>query len=183
MGKLFSSLFFFLMPVFIFAQSRYTDRIQKQISGWGTIVIHQDSELAALVNGEIARSTVKTTNREKPKDAKDTESTGTNSADTSASQTNTYVQKSKHKLNGYRIQLYAGGNSRAARSEATSIGQSCKSLFPELSVYTHFYPPRWICRVGDFKTYEEAHSYLKEVQKTRIFKEASIIKTQIILYY
>ncbi|MEG1579859.1 MAG: SPOR domain-containing protein [Bacteroidaceae bacterium] len=177
------SLLIFLFCFFSFlanAQERYTDYLHKSVTGWGAVVIHQDEELSLLVNGGSKRNTKQNQTDKIPQNT--TNRTKDDIVPNEESQL-IYTPKTKHKLNGYRIQLYAGGNSRSARQEATSIGKRCKSYFPELAIYTHFFPPRWICRVGDFKTYEEAHSYLRELQATKIFKEASIIKTQIILFY
>ena len=89
----------------------------------------------------------------------------------------------RYKINGYRIQIYAGGNSRKARIEAEQLGSTCKSYYPELAVYTHFSPPRWVCRVGDFKTLSEAHRYMQIFTKAKMFGEASIVKCQIFVYY
>ena len=53
---------------------------------------------------------------------------------------------------GYRIQVYAGGNTRYAKEEALKAAQLVKEKFPEIPVYTEFVAPRWVCRVGDYKT-------------------------------
>ncbi len=83
------------------------------------------------------------------------------------------------KVPGFRIQIYAGKNSREARTEATSLGEKVKSLFPELSVYTLFVSPRWLCRVGDFRSIEEADVMMRQLEKTGEFKEITIVKEQI----
>ena len=41
---------------------------------------------------------------------------------------------------GYRIQVYAGNNTRAAKNAAHAVGARIKQLFPELPVYTTFAP-------------------------------------------
>ena len=56
------------------------------------------------------------------------------------------------KVPGYRVQVYAGNNTRRARTEAQTVGDSSQALFPELPVSTNVQPPRWLCRVGDFRT-------------------------------
>lgn len=81
-----------------------------------------------------------------------------------------------HKARGYRIQVYTGGNSRENRLQASRIENQFKTKFPELGVYREFISPRWICRIGDFKTYEEAAEYLTKVNEKRISKEARIVK-------
>ena len=49
------------------------------------------------------------------------------------------------KSSGYRVQAYAGNNTRQAKNEAHQVGTRVKEYFPELSVYTSFNPPRWLC--------------------------------------
>ena len=60
------------------------------------------------------------------------------------------------KSSGYRIQVYAGNNTRQAKNEAYAVATRIKEHFPELTVYTSFNPPRWLCRAGDFRSIEEA---------------------------
>lgn len=80
---------------------------------------------------------------------------------------------------GYRIQIYAGNNSRIARNEAYGMASRAKEYFPDLKVYTSFTPPRWLCRVGDFRSIEEADAMMRQLKKTGVFKEASIVKEQV----
>ncbi len=83
------------------------------------------------------------------------------------------------KMRGFRVQVYAGNNSRQARSEAFDVEMKVKKVFSDISVYTYFQPPRWLCRVGDYKTIEEAHNAMRMLKATGIFKEVSIVREQI----
>ncbi|MDM8155885.1 SPOR domain-containing protein [Bacteroides gallinaceum] len=83
------------------------------------------------------------------------------------------------KARGFRIQVYAGNNSRVARNEAQRIADKVKETFPEMPVYTYFQPPRWLCRVGDFKSIEEAHVAMRKLKGSGEFKEAAIVREQI----
>ncbi|MBS5614010.1 MAG: SPOR domain-containing protein, partial [Prevotella buccalis] len=49
-------------------------------------------------------------------------------------------------------------------------------------VYVHFYSPRWICRVGNYRSYEEAAHILKQV-KGLGYKQASIVRGKITVQY
>ena len=82
---------------------------------------------------------------------------------------------------GYRVQVYAGNNSRRARNEALAVSDKVKENFPEMPVYTFFQPPRWLCRVGDFKSIEEAHVAMRQLKATGEFKEVAIVREQIII--
>lgn len=83
------------------------------------------------------------------------------------------------KARGYRVQVYAGNNSRVARQEANDVAEQVKSEFPELSVYAFFQPPRWLCRVGDYRSIEEADAAMRRLKATGKFKEVSIVREQI----
>ena len=85
------------------------------------------------------------------------------------------------KARGYRVQVYAGNNSRRARNEAAAVSDKVKENFPEMPVYAFFQPPRWLCRVGDFKSIEEAHVAMRQLKATGEFKEVAIVREQIII--
>lgn len=80
---------------------------------------------------------------------------------------------------GYRVQVYAGNNSRTARNEATQMASKVKEYFPDLKTYAFFTSPRWLCRVGDFRSIEEADAMMRKLRATGVFKEVSIVKDQI----
>lgn len=91
------------------------------------------------------------------------------------------MMRNARKVTGYRIQAFSGGNSRADREKATSIGDAIKRKYPEQPVYVHFYSPRWICRVGNFRSYEEAAQVLKGI-KAMGYKQACIVKGKITVF-
>ena len=81
---------------------------------------------------------------------------------------------------GYRIQIYAGNNTRQSKDEASKAAAYIKANYPEIPVYTEFVAPRWVCRVGDYKTIEEADQAMRMLKKTRTFKELAILPNQLI---
>lgn len=83
------------------------------------------------------------------------------------------------KTSGFRIQAFAGNNTRQAKNEAYSVASRVKEYFPELTIYTTFTPPRWLCRVGDFRSIEEADAMMRRMKATGVFKEVSIVKDKI----
>ena len=83
------------------------------------------------------------------------------------------------KSRGYRVQVYAGNNSRQARDEANAVAEKIKEKFPDMPVYTFFQPPRWLCRVGDYKSIEEAHVAMRQLKAAGNFKEVAIVREQI----
>jgi hypothetical protein len=136
------------------AQQNIVQSLQnKQRSTDGTVTIHQDEKITELL-GSIHGSHNHAT-------------------------TGTGEEKKTLKARGYRVQVYAGNNSRVARSEAHSMAARVKGEFPDLPVYTFFQPPRWLCRVGDFRSIEEADATMRRLKRTGVFKEVSIVREQI----
>ena len=92
------------------------------------------------------------------------------------------VMRKSYKVTGYRVQAYAGGNSRNDRQKAEETGNALKMSFPDQPVYVHFYSPRWICRMGNYKTQAEAQKVLAKV-KALGYKQACLVKGQITVQY
>ena len=92
------------------------------------------------------------------------------------------VMRNAQKVTGYRIQAFAGGNTRADRVKAEQAGGKLKNAFPQQPIYVHFYSPRWICRMGNYKTYNEAAKLLKKV-KALGYPQACIVKGKITVQY
>jgi len=91
------------------------------------------------------------------------------------------VMRRSQKVNGYRVQAFAGGNTRNDRKKAEQVGNNIKMKYPDEPIYVHFYSPRWICRVGNYRTYEEANRMLQNVRKMG-YKSASIVKGKITVF-
>ena len=91
-----------------------------------------------------------------------------------------YPTGTRVQAKGYRVQVYAGGNTRAAREAAMKAAASVRAAFPQLSIYTEFVSPRWVCRVGDCRTYEEADQLLRDIRALGSFKELTILPNQTI---
>ena len=130
------------------AQKNIVEDLQTSRVGQGTVTIHQDAKISALLGATY----VKSAGENEPK---------------------------MLKARGYRIQVYAGNNSRIARQEANDVAELIKMEFPELPVYAFFQPPRWLCRVGDYRSIEEADASMRRLKATGKFKEVSIVREQI----
>lgn len=92
------------------------------------------------------------------------------------------VMRKSYKVTGYRVQAYAGGNSRNDRLKAEQTGNALKMSFPDQPVYVHFYSPRWICRMGNFRSLGEAQKMLAKV-KAMGYRQACLVKGQITVQY
>ena len=190
----------------------FTQRLQKSNAGEGKVTVTQSKEIDDLVNGPqdvVPQSTPNTQSNQKnpttpttqkpldpqkPDSAKSAEKEKpqqperpqvTALPDTTPDTTYTEPRKKVlkgYKVNGYRVQVYAGGNSRDARVKAERTGREINALFPGEPVYVHFYSPRWICRMGNYRTYEEAHQILNAVKKLG-YQSAIIVKGKITVPY
>lgn len=175
------------------AQSTFTEQLQQSKSGEGKVTITQDKDIEQLVNTPTKAPTpVKPQQTAKPTEKSDKDKIGLDLKDIDdltdgAAVPDTVdlrkkVMKGGTKVNGFRVQVYAGGNGRADRQKAQRTGDEIKTLFPNEPVYVHFYSPRWICRMGNYRTYEEAHEVLTRVKQLG-YPSAVIVKGKITVYY
>lgn len=179
----------------------FLDRLQKQAKGQGKITVTQDAAIDELVNGPknvvttptAPKSTTTTTTKPKENTKKEHENTTkknvvtvpttpSTETETPSVDTRKKVMGKSYKVTGYRVQAFAGGNTRADKQKAQRIGNDIKMNYPDTPIYVHFYSPRWICRVGNYRTYEEAHKMLLEIRKMG-YKQASIVKGKISVQY
>ena len=178
------------------AQSTFTERLQKSKTGEGKISVTQDKSIDALVNGPSIVTKQPEKIKPEQKDKVDTpkekavpkEKVTPKENEALAivvtpdtSEVHKKVMKGM-KINGYRVQVFAGGNSRNDRLKAERTGEDMKSLFPSEPIYVHFYSPRWICRMGNYRTYEEAHEVLQKVKQLG-YNSAIIVKGKITVQY
>jgi len=182
------------------AQTTFTQRIQQVKMGEGKVTVSHDAAIDELVNGpKVTQPVQEATHKQEsvshqaalPTGAESsTESShthlstatvgATDPADPDALPVDTRkkVMLNSIKVPGYRVQAFAGGNSRQDRIKAEQTANTIKRNYPEVPVYTHFYSPRWICRVGNYRTLEEAEEMLHNLKKLG-FKSATIVKGKI----
>ena len=182
------------------AQSSFTQRLQKSNSGEGKVTVTQDKAIDDLVNGPAEQKAApqkQQEKKEKPVAATIQKEQEKHSDDKTAEVKTAEPQQQVivpdtadtrkkvikgYKVNGYRVQVFAGGNSRNDRIKAERTGSEIKAQFPDVPVYVHFYTPRWICRMGNYRTYEEAHEVLTRV-KNLGYNSAIIVKGKITVSY
>lgn len=131
------------------AQRTIVESLQQKQAGEGTVTIHQDAQITGLIGVRYVRTSTQTD------------------------------QARTLKARGFRVQVYAGNNSRQARDEANAMAGRVREEFPEMPVYTYFQSPRWLCRVGDFKSMEEAYEAMRKLKASGKFREVTIVREQI----
>lgn len=187
-----------LLPTTAGAQT-FLDRLQRQQKNQGKVTVTQSAAIDELVNGP-AKPAAPAQKPATPKGAKPDRSDKSDKSDkseksdksdksekpekpeASAAEPRQKVMGKSYKVTGYRVQAYAGGNTRADRQRAEQARTVIKGSFPDEPVYVHFYSPRWICRVGNYRTYEEAHQMLAKIRELG-YKGATVVKGKITVQY
>lgn len=212
MMKVIAALLTLLCVASTSSAQTFTERLQRKVAGKGKVTVVHSAAIDKLVNGNQPDATPTkpkpvtpadtdkkaTTHNEATKTHTEATKTHTVATKTHTEATKTDASKDdfdiptvdmrkkvmarSYKVNGYRVQAFAGGNSRTDRQKAQNIGDAIKMQFPEQPVYVHFYSPRWICRVGNYRTYEEAHAMLLELKKMG-YQQATIVKGKISVQY
>ena len=177
------------LPIFAFQFSilhaqTFTEHLTRTVAGEGSVILHHDSDIEALVNGQITYAGYAPASRpQTPAVSATAAHTDSLLAGVSSATDQLPVFGRRMRATGYRVQVYAGGNNRQSKAEAYRMAGIVRSTFSDVSVYTNFISPRWTCRVGDFKTREEAAEMLHRMRETQKFREASIVKSQIVVIY
>lgn len=183
----------------------FLDELQKKQQGQGTVTVTESKEISDLVNGtaalaakkleeEKAAAAAAAAAKEKEEAArlaaekerekarllaeKEKKEKEESELEIPVIDTRKKVMKNSYKVDGYRVQVFSGGNTRSDRMKAEQIRDKLKSAFPDQPIYTHFYSPRWICRMGNYRTFNEANSYCKKV-KAMGYKQACVVKGKI----
>ena len=163
MKKYALALFFCLGALNVSAQQTFTEKLQQVVDSVGKIVLHQEKTITDLVNGALKSTTKKI--------QADQDSIASAAVDS--------LSHGTRVRNGYRIQVYFGDNSRKGKAEARAAGLRFRNYFPNQRVYVSFVSPHWLCRVGDFRTNEEAREILRQIREMGVFREAVVVKSKI----
>lgn len=199
MKTLLLSTLLFTIGLTAYAQSGFMDHIRRSSEKSGKVVVNQDAEIDRVVNNttapektaDSASSRKSSASSSKDKDASSSRQTDQqgnearsdkNVEKSDAEETaHTRGARQRYKAMGYRIQIFTGSNSHQDKQKAQEIGNKCQKQFPMLSVYAHFVSPRWICRVGDFRSHEDAEAYARKIRESRISTEVRIVRCQVLL--
>ena len=175
------------------AQTTFTDQLQQSKAGEGKVTVTQDKSIEQLVNTPPAPAKPRANGQSSTDMGTNGQTAATSSKDPSVSDydaltpdTTSFDLRKKvmkgQKANGFRVQVFAGGNSRNDRMKAERTGEEIKAQFPAEPVYVHFYSPRWICRMGNYATQAEAQEALAEVRRMG-FPSATIVRARVKVAY
>ncbi len=163
--------FMSLLFINIYGQ-QFTEVLQTKSSKGGIVLLIQSSKIDSLVNGLKPKQPVKDSSSlpkitKQDKDSVQLDSIGKP------------IPKGFVNKDGFRIQIYTGANSRTDKEQALKLQTQSKNLFPDYEVYCNFISPRWVVRIGDFETRDEAMVFMTEVRKTGISKEVRVVKCKV----
>ena len=163
-----------LLPFATYAQ-HFTDSLRTPNRNGGIVVLKQSAKIDSLVNGLKPKTPVKspiTPIFQHRVDSVQLDSLG-----------NPIVKGYLNK-EGYRIQIFTGANSREDKEKALKLQRRSEDLFPDMKSYCSFISPRWVVRIGDFSTREEAMLRITEVRESGLSKEVRLVrcKVQIPIY-
>jgi hypothetical protein len=106
------AFFVWLGTLSLSAQQTFTDRLQQVVESAGRIILHQEKSITDLVNGLTGKPSQ---GSDKPSRRGQIDSTGLQNSDTMA--VDSLLLGQKVKINGYRIQVYFGDNSRKGKTD------------------------------------------------------------------
>ena len=205
MNRLITFILTIICSLSIQAQNqKFLDGLRANETGKGTVTVTQSPAIDVLVNGNpqqpannaVPQHPAPNTQYATPiipqennrPDA--TQHTGTDIAhngsesipgDDASVDTRKKVMRNSYKTTGFRIQVFSGGNSRVDKQKAEKAGTDMKRYFPSEPVYVHFYSPSWKCRMGNYRTQEEARAVLAQVKK--YYPQACLVKGTISVQY
>ena len=206
MNRLITFILTIICSLSIQAQNqKFLDGLRANETGKGTVTVTQSPAIDVLVNGNpqqpannggVTQHPTPNTQYATPiipqennrPDA--TQHTGTDIAhngsesipgDDASVDTRKKVMRNSYKTTGFRIQVFSGGNSRVDKQKAEKAGTDMKRYFPSEPVYVHFYSPSWKCRMGNYRTQEEARAVLAQVKK--YYPQACLVKGTISVQY
>lgn len=90
------------------------------------------------------------------------------------------VMHGNHKIKGWRLQIFNGGNKGADKKKAYEMAAKLKKHLPNIPVYVHFYSPRWMTICGNYRTHKEAEDAKKQLANYG-FRSTSIVRQVIIV--
>ena len=177
------------------ASAQYTEHLQQNKQGQGTVTVTQSKEIDDLVNGTVpvskpvATAGEKSGEEEKKEEPRerlalkpDMPKTETEDGAEVEVDMSKKVMRNSYKVTGFRVQAFAGGNTREDKRKAEEARDKIKRAYPSEPVYVHFYSPRWICRVGNYRTQEEANRMLRNIRNLG-YRQAVVVKGKITVQY
>lgn len=197
-----TALLLWLSPFGAITAQTFTDHLRLNSNGKATVNVTQSAEIEQLVNSRPAQTesqklaALKAQQKTEDKAAatkprndsqhsspahettRHDDNDGGNEMTIPTVDMRKKVMKNSYKITGYRVQAFAGRNTKADKLKAEKIGNAIKMKYPDQPVYVHFYSPRWICRIGNYRTYEEANQMLRLVKEMG-YSAATIVKGQI----
>lgn len=148
----------------------FVEHIEKPSSSNASVKVQQSAEINDLVNGkiplQITQPAKNSTEKAQQQDNKMSQTATKTSVTENTEEAEKPQKTTKTFSRGvvYRVQAYAGGNSRAAKQQAYAIQDKIRKNLPNVATTVHFQSPRWICTAGNCHSHEEANQLLQQIK-------------------
>ena len=159
-----------------------TETTKKEIKKPQNVITGDSAKQADNKTETVEKPVERHENTTQPKTEPVNKQQDENETSTPTVDTRKKVMRGSHKIVGYRVQAFSGGNSRLDRQKAEQASTTIRTKYPGHPVYVHFYSPHWICRVGNYRSFEEASDMLRKV-KALGYQQACIVKGKITVQY
>ena len=167
-------------PVSSVAQMSFTQMLLEKTPSGAYVKVKHSLKIDSLVNGLLVSQ--KQSNVSKSIKNQAPVSIKENALDTLNIDSMSVLKPSSYKkVEGYRVQVYTGANSRKDKDTALKIQLKCKEFFPDIEAYATFISPRWVVRIGDYISRDEAQLMIERFKALGITQEARIVKCTILL--
>lgn len=163
--NLYSRLFSLLMILSVAAATAMADIVENLNRPGSTVTVEQPQALAERLRAIETPSAEESYEEESSEEEKETPA----------------VHRSKGKIVGYRVQVYADNNQRVAKGEARQRERAIGRRFPAMMTYVAYVSPYWRLRVGDFRTQAEAEKAATDIRRAfpSYAKEVRVVRDRI----
>ncbi len=169
-----------IRPVSSVAQMNFTQMLLEKTPNGAYVKVKHSLKIDSLVNGLLISQKqsngLKAGQNQTPVNKKENALDSLNTDSMSILKPFSYK-----KMEGYRVQVYTGANSRKDKDTALKIQSKCKDAFPDIEAYATFISPRWVVRIGDYISRNEAQLMIERFKSLGITQEARIVKCTILL--
>ena len=184
-------LIMILCSTFTANAQNYLDHLKKKEPGKGVVTVNQSKAIDELVNGKQVipqDDKTKTTPQKKEKEPETQHKQGPDSLKKAEPQHREATRENAHVNNAQKAENKNEEKEtpvvdmrKKVMRKSYKVNQ-LKVHFPEQPVYVHFYSPRWICRMGNFRSLAEAQKILAKVRSLG-YRQACLVKGLITVQY
>ena len=180
MKQLIAVIAFLLAGMTSVSAQSIVEHLQKDEQDKGKVKVNHSKEIDQLVNGEtkVITPTPAPTKQDDNKTQQKQENAPQKPDSTASKNNESKDNDSENEPKAETRHRTVVSHNDLDTESHTVDTRKIKAKYPNLPVYVHFYSPSWKCRVGNFRSYEEANKVLKQM-KALGYSSACIVKGKI----